>query len=309
MGLTNFPQGVSSFGLPLIGSGPILTTGKVLFVNSSHGNASNGNKGEAPDRPLSTIAAALLKCTANNGDYIICGPGHTETIIAADALVLDVAGVSLLGIGYGSNRPTFNFTTATTADMNITGANVVMNNFLFTGNVDALSSPLDISADDVCLQNIEYRDVTGQCLNFVAISGGVDRLLIDGFRHIGDSAAGTSASILANGATTRLEIRNFHIDGNFSVGAINFATTASANADIHDGYIRTRNAADVCIVDTITGSTGKIGPNLYLSLTDNAANITEAITGATWRLFGDILVVNLDGEQAMAINTTASTDA
>lgn len=309
MPLTNFPQGVSSFGIPLIGAGPILTTGKVLFVNNSHGNASNGNTGEDPDRPLSSISAAMAKCRANSGDHIICGPGHVEQITAADQLVLDVAGVTLLGIGTGSNRPTINFAGATTADMNIAAANTVLSNFLFTGGIDALTSPLDIAADDVALLNVEYRDVTGQCLNFIAISGGVDRLLISGFRHIGDSAAGTSASILVNGASTRLEISNFHIDGNFSVAAINFATSASANVDIHDGYIRTRNAADVCIADTITGSTGKIGPNLMLSLNDNAANITEAVTGATWRLFGPIKVVNLDGEQAMDINTTASTDA
>jgi hypothetical protein len=44
-------------------------------------------------------------------------------------------------------------------------------------------------------------------------------------------------------------------------------------------------------------------------LLDNAANVTEAITGATFVTFDPVYVVNLAGEKAMLINTTASTDA
>lgn len=308
MPLTNYPQGVSSFGIPLIGSGPILTTGKVLFVNNSHGNASDGNIGESPDRPLSTIATALAKCSANNFDHIICGPGHAETLTSADALILNVAGVTLLGLGRGSNRPTLNFTTAGAADMNIAANNVAISNFLFTGGVDALSSIIDVSADDIYLGDIEYRDVTGEAANFLNFGAGCDRCLIERFTYRGAAGAGGTAAIQVS-AATQLTIRDFWIDGNFSTGAINFFSGASSNVDIHSGYIRNRNASDICIIDTVTGSTGKIGPNLCLSLADNAANITEAITGSTWRLFGPIKVVNLDGEQAMDINTTVSTDA
>ena len=304
--LTNYPNGVTSFGLPLIGSGPILTTGKVLFVNNAHGNASNGNKGEAPDRPLSSITAALLKCTANNFDHIICGPGHVETITAVDALVLDVAGVSLIGIGIGSNRPRINFTTNTLADMNITAANVSIRNMLFTGGIDGLGTIIDITGNDLHLIDIEYRDVTGEATNFLNIAA--SRCNIRGFLYRGAAAAGGIAAIQASNCEF-LSIRDFFIDGNFSTGAINFFGVASLNVDIREGYIRNRNASDICIVDTVTGSTGKIGPNLMLSLADNAANITESITGATWRLFGPIKVVNLDGEQAFDINTTVSADA
>jgi len=310
MPLTNYPQGVSSFGIPLIGSGPILTTGKVLFVNSSHGNASNGNTGEDPDRPLSSISAAMAKCRANSGDHIICGPGHLETITAADQLNVDVAGVTLLGVGYGNARPTFNFTTTTAADINIAAPNTVMNNFLFTGGVDALLSPLDVTgaADESALLNLEYRDVTGEAVAFLNVTSGCSNLLVDGFIFRGAAAAGATNAIAVNQSTNFI-LRNFFIDGNFSAAGLNFITNLSVNCRVHDGYIRNRNAADVCIADTITGTTGVIGPNLFLSLADNAANVTEAVTGATFRLFGPIMVVNLDGEQAMAINTTATTDA
>jgi hypothetical protein len=63
------------------------------------------------------------------------------------------------------------------------------------------------------------------------------------------------------------------------------------------------------LIDTITASTGMIGPNINLRLQDNAANITEAITGATFVYFQPINVVNLAGESSLVINITASTDA
>ena len=79
---------------------------------------------------------------------------------------------------------------------------------------------------------------------------------------------------------------------------------------VHDvGRFYTRNAADIFLIDTITASTGQIGPNLNLRLTDNAANITEAITGATFVVMDPVYVCNLAGEKAMLINWTASTDA
>jgi hypothetical protein len=64
----------------------------------------------------------------------------------------------------------------------------------------------------------------------------------------------------------------------------------------------------LAIKDLITASTGTIGPDLNLILQDNAANITEAITGATFQLVGPIWVVNAVAEQSMQINWTASTD-
>ena len=48
--------------------------------------------------------------------------------------------------------------------------------------------------------------------------------------------------------------------------------------------------------------------NLHLRLTDDANNITEAITGATFCLFDNIWVNNLAGEKAILINWTATTN-
>ena len=123
-------------------------------------------------------------------------------------------------------------------------------------------------------------------------------------------AAGTNAAIAIVGGDG-IEISIDRMDGNFAVGGIDVRTTATTDLNVHDvGYFRTRNAADIFLVDTITASTGIIGPNIYMQLLENAANITEAITGATFVVMDvGVHVVNLAGEKSLAINWVASTDA
>ena len=312
-GPSNFPNGflngVTIRGIPVT----MLYPGNVFWVNNSGVlpaggiGGSNGNPGTF-QKPFSTIDYAVGRCTASRGDIIAVMPGHVETVTAAAGLALDVAGIAVIGLGTGTKRANVNFTTATTADMDVDAANVTLYNILFTGGVDALAAPIDVNASDCSIINCEWRDVTGQATDVILADANADRLLIDGHFHNGAAAAGGASAIALIGMDTSV-ISNFRINGNFSVGAIDIRTTAAVDVDISNGYIWTKNAADIAIVDTVTGSTGKIGPNLYCMLTDNAANITEAVTGATFHYFDDIYVVNLAGEKAMLINKTASTDA
>lgn len=304
-----FAHGIAIRGVPLVQTHP----GRVFWVGNSatvlqgEKTASNANKGTFLE-PFSTIDYAVGNCASNRGDIIFVRPSHTETVTAAAGLDLDVAGIALVGLGSGSNRATINFTTATTADMDVDAANITMVNFLFTGGVDALAGPIDVNAADFKLIDCEYRDVTGQATDVIIADANADRLLVDGYVHHGAAAAGGASAIALIGMDNPT-IRNFKIVGNFSVGAIDIRTTAAVDVDINTGYVWNKNAADIAVVDTITASTGKIGPDLNIMLTDNAANITEAITGATFHLFDPIYVCNLAGEKAMLINTTASTDA
>jgi len=313
MPLTNFQYGVSSFGMPIIGSGPIFTTGNVFFVSSTTPGASTGNDGLSPQTPLSTIVAALAKCTANNGDTIIVEPGHVETVISAAQVLMATSGVSIIGIGRGANRPTVNFTTATTASWRVTAANCYVENLLFIGVVDALVSPIDIRAADFTMRGCETRDTAGsaQATDFILTTAAATRLSILNHRHDGDTAAGAN-SFLAIVGGDRIVIDGLIADGNFNNALIEIRTTLTTDLEVRNAMFRTRigtQAKDIFLKDTITGSTGLIGPSLYMFLSTNTANITEAITGAAFVLFDDILVVNLAGEKAMLINTIASTDA
>lgn len=312
-GPSNFPNGflngITVRGMPLT----VLHPGKVWWVNGSSVLAeggvggSNGNPGTY-QKPFATIDYAVGRCTASRGDIIAVMPGHTETVTAAAGLDLDVAGIAVVGLGAGSLRATVNFTTATTADMDVDAANITVYNVLFTGGIDALAGPIDVNAADFSLINCEYRDVTGQATDVIVADANADRLLIDGYFHNGAAAAGGASAIALTGMDNPV-IRNFKLVGNFSVGAIDIRTTAAVDVDIHSGYIWEKNAADIAIVDTVTGSTGKIGPNIQIMLTDNAANVTEAVTGATFHLFDNVYVCNLVNEKGMLINWVATTDA
>lgn len=308
MPISNFPNGfadgVTIRGVPLLSAYP----GKVFWVSSTTG--SNGNAGTF-ERPWSTIDYAVGRCTANKGDIIVVLPGHTETVTAAAGLDLDVAGIAIVGLGAGSNRPTVNFTTAVGADMDVDAANITIHNLLFTGGIDALTGPIDINAADFAMVNCETRDVTGQATDFIVTDDNADRFFISGWKHLGAAAAGADTAITIVGGDDWV-IEDFDIYGNFAVAAIENVTTASNRARIGGGsrwcYGWTENAADI-IVTMVATSTGFIGPNINAMLQDNAANITEAFTGAAMQFMQPINICNLAGESSMFTNITASTDA
>ena len=67
MTLTNFPNGLSSFGVPVLGGLPIPFTGNYYFVDAISG--ADGNEGSA-DSPLATLATAYGRCTSGNNDVV-----------------------------------------------------------------------------------------------------------------------------------------------------------------------------------------------------------------------------------------------
>lgn len=287
--------------------------GKVFFVGDSStvdlARIQNifGLDPDGALRYFSTIDAAIGACVADRGDVILVAPGHTETVTAAGGVTVDVAGVSIIGLGRGSLRPTVNFTTAVGASFKVTAANVLVQNILFTGGIDALTNPVHIDAADCTLLDIETKDVTGQATDFIVTTANADRLRIERWRHLGAAAAGAETAISIVGGDA-IVIKDFWINGNFGTAAIENVTTAATNITIRDGYAYTRNAADV-IVTLVATATGFVGPNICARLTDNAANITEAFVGAAAVFFQPINIVNLAGESSMQTNITASTDA
>lgn len=312
--LSNFPNGFNNGvmirGLPLTMAYP----GQVFWVDGSSVTPVNGAVGGQDGgpgtftRPFATIDYAIGRCVASRGDIIMVKAGHTETISAAAGIAVDVIGVAVIGLGSGSLRPTINFT-ATASTLTMSAASCLLHNILLTGGVDAVVSMIVVSAADCVINRCELRDVTGQMTNGILTTAGATRLKILNHVHDGAAAAGTDAGIAIVGGD-EIEVTIDKMDGNFAVGGIDIRTTATTDLFVHEvKSFRTRNAADIFLVDTITASTGQIGPNINLRLQDNAANITEAITGATFVVVDPVYVVNLAGEKGMLINWTASTDA
>ncbi|MAF24328.1 hypothetical protein CL634_01895 [bacterium] len=231
MTLTAFPNGVSSFGMPVMGSGPVFTTGNIFFVDSVTG--SDTNSGNGVENALATIDAAVGKCTANKGDFIVVMPKHAESLAADSGVDLDVAGVTIVGMGQGADRPTITFDTAVTADFKLAAASVKIENLLFLAGIDALTGPIEVSADDCKIINCEYRDDAGnnyETTDVIVTTSTPLRMLIDHFVYTSDGDIGGTAQqsiIQLNGADHAI-IRNCWLVAFAATGVIEDATVSDS---------------------------------------------------------------------------------
>jgi hypothetical protein len=99
MSFTNFPNGVTSFGIPLLGGNPVSvpigTQGTAWFVDATNGN--NGNSGTDPGNAFKTITKAHAVATA--GDTIYIQPGsYTENLVITKNYI-SLVGAQISGYG------------------------------------------------------------------------------------------------------------------------------------------------------------------------------------------------------------------
>jgi len=258
-------------GLPFVGSGKIFIVG-----DSSTKNLSMLKELFTPDpdgdpRFFATIDAAVGACTANAGDVILVMPGHTESIIAAGSLDLDVAGVSVIGLGNGSDRPTLNFTTATTADVDIDAANVTLENFILdlTG-IDAVAAGVDVNADDFTMRNcyVLMGDSDGQAVVGILSDTNVDRVTVENCDFYGDTIAGPAAAIRLIGGIEH-KINHNNIQGSFSQAPLALVTTAPLNVEIAHNNLVNKVAAGTACIQGVAAMTGVIKNNVMEHATDS----------------------------------------
>jgi hypothetical protein len=176
------------------GVSPSVHTGSTFFVSSGKGSDSNDGSKEAP---FATIDKALGACTASNDDVIYVMAGHAESVAAAGGIAFDKAGVTVIGLGKGSLRPTITVGTATSATCTVTAANVTIENFIFVGNLDNVATCFTISAKDCTIKNCEFRDVASNkhflsCILTDAVANSCDGLSVIGCKRFGLAAANTA---------------------------------------------------------------------------------------------------------------------
>jgi len=102
--LTEYPNGISSFGVPTIGMGGIpISSGTYFFVNSSTG--SDASDGLSMDRPLKTLLAAYNKCTTNMYDVIVLQATSSHYTLAT-MLTWAKNRIHVVGLGtFGATDP------------------------------------------------------------------------------------------------------------------------------------------------------------------------------------------------------------
>lgn len=98
MSPTNFPGGISSFGIPVLGGSGIPFTGKYFFVDPVNG--SDGNNGLSIKRAFATLYKAISMMTSGNNDvcYLIGNGASTGTARLSKALAQAVTSTATTGV-------------------------------------------------------------------------------------------------------------------------------------------------------------------------------------------------------------------
>lgn len=168
MALTNFPNGISSFGLPVygtsVGPGQILT-GPALFVDTVNGV--DAGPGISPNAPYATLTYAISQAVANQFIFVL--PGSAIAVSSATALAVATAGLQIIALGNGNARPTITLNTANTATIAVSAANVSFQNFIIVANFLSIAAAFTLTtAKGFTLINNSFRE-TSSVLNFLNI--------------------------------------------------------------------------------------------------------------------------------------------
>ena len=242
------------------------------------------------NRYAATLDACIGYTTASRGDNIFIAPGHTESLTAAAAIAMDVAGVKVFGLGTGNNRPVFTFaSTDNSATWTISGDNCALKNVVLVCNDDGLTNALVVTGNN-CDIDIEFQDTSAAIEAATAV-----RL---------DTADNCKLKIKYNGfiagnATVRAiavdDCDNVRIDVDFygvvTTAVVNFVDALSTNVHV-TGRMYTSGTTNFSktVVDTIgssiwtadfldaTANVGVSGGNVAALASDDVAGVAALVT-------------------------------
>lgn len=282
IGLTSRRGFVTAMNTLMGQLGALGRTGNVFFVSSTQsGAADDTNHGTDPNHACATINYTIGRCTASNGDIVVVLPGHVESITAAASIALNVAGVSLIGVGNGRNRPTLTWTTAVGASIDITAANCRISNFvLLLNGVDAVTAGINIQAADCEIDGNEIvlADATYQATLGILTTAAADRLHIHHNRIYGTIDAGCATAIRVVGGND-IHIEDNYIHGAFTttLGGVQNVTTACLRVKIANNTIVNSTASSTICITLVSTTTGSCTGNRLGILSGTAPVVGAAL--------------------------------
>lgn len=289
-----FKDGVTIRDVPVTQAHP----GKVFWVSNASVQlpnqkaGSNSNDGSF-NAPFSTLDYAVGKCVADRGDIIFIKPGHAESLTAADAVDVDVAGVTIIGLGRGTKRPKFTYDNAA-GEFVIGAANVSIENLWFVPSVTAITKAIDVEASSHYFRIVGCRFGDAEAAGTdefnatIIVTTSTDGIIADNYINMGE--AGAVAAITLTGACNRVEIRNNTIIGDYSTANIN-GITALSNDVIIVGNLLVNGVTSGLntepTIELLTGTSGVIAQNFSAAnvatlaahqVNDTAANFQNYFT-------------------------------
>ena len=228
------------------------TRARIWYVHNSVGS-DVAARGKLPTKPFASLDYAVGKCSASRGDIIYLLPGHAETVSTAAMINMDVAGVSVIGVGSGANKPTFTFS-AVDATITMTAASCQLKNVLIVPSIDSVVSPIVVSAAD-CTIDVEVNDASSaiECVRAILTTAAADRLNVNlKYRGYLAGNACVNAIRLVGCDNARIDVDFF---GKASTAIVEFHTTACSDIDITGYFYNGTTSLTKNVVDTVTGST------------------------------------------------------
>lgn len=287
MPISHFPHGflngVTIRGVPV----QQLHPGRVFWVNGSsvpgEGAVAGSDSGVGNyTHPFATIDYAVGRCTANRGDIIAVMPGHVETIIAANTLDLDVAGIAVIGLGHGALQPRCDYTIAA-GEVAIAADNITVSNVNFHASAPDVLIGIDIE-DGVdyatinnCLFDVETTgtDEFATCISLLNNNTGC--VISNNYIEMGLGNA--TEAILLDADTHRTQILDNVITGDYSTANI-FGDTALSTELLVSGNLLVNGGSGGVgtepVLELLTGTTGVISKNVGFC---NVATVAAAWVG------------------------------
>lgn len=262
-------------GLPVIQDAAV-QTGNIFFVDSNAANAGDSaGKGTHPDYPFATAAYAVSQCTANQGDEVLCAPGHAETLAAV--ATLSKAGVRVIGLGDGNTRPAF--TVNAVADgISLEAADMILENVRFPTPTAAATALINMAA---------ARCVVRKC-GFVLGANVVDAITVTAAGELPTiedcdvivTADGPDSWIKFEGVVDLPQIRNNTVVGSdgtnaFDDGVIDFDSVAVTNPMVYGNRFDGADQATTVAANVGALVGALIGPNTYAGSATSADNVSS----------------------------------
>lgn len=259
--MDNFKNGIASFGIPVLAVPDVSRTGDVYWVDYNGTNSSDNTSSGSYEIPFKTLDYAVGRCTANNGDIINIKEGHTETITASTLCAIDVAGLTVVGMGSGADRPTFTVSTDATATITISGTSTKLKNILVIGALDGLNTAVTVSGND-CDLDFEYRDTSSTVEADIVVAASGDRLKLN-LRVIGFAGDQMDQAVTLSGVdNARINIDFFGKVGTAVVDMLTACTDIEVRGTM---YVSGTTDGSKNVVDTAGTSTW------YMDVVDAAA--------------------------------------
>lgn len=272
------------------------TVKNVWFVDSNSSTGANSaGYGTGPESPVLTIDYAIGLASA--GDRVYVADGHAEEISGATSLVVDKAGVEIIGLGKGSRAPLLTFTAAAST-ISITGAGCLLENInLYSDFTNGVTSGITIGADadGFKCRNVRMEEAssTKEFLIGISVAAGCHDVEIDGFEFYGATGGTDSQCIIFSGESNFSKITNFKVYGDFSGAPIDALTAASSFITIGHGVIVNDDAAAGLSVSVHASTTGMMSHLDILQAKDTVGPAGAAMA------YSQVLVSNAAGAQGI----------